>query len=54
MMDMEGKSVFISSCSRRDLVRRRAARSIVRVQYLLVLVVLLAPAGVFLAVRGGI
>jgi hypothetical protein len=51
---MEDKSLFISSCSRRELARRRPGRNAPRARLLLALVVLvLAAAAVFVA-RGGV
>ena len=52
---MEDRSLFISSCSRRELARRRpGARMISRTQALLTLAVLLVAAGAVLAARGGL
>ncbi len=51
---MHGRSVFISSCSRRQLARRRPSRSSLPVEALLVVVVLAAALGAFLAARGGV
>jgi hypothetical protein len=50
----ETKSVFISSCTRRDLARRRAGRPAPRLQLIVALIVLAAALAVFLAVHGGI
>ena len=50
---MQDRSVFISSCSRRQLARRRAARSLALGPLLATLVVVIAVASVF-ALRGGI
>jgi hypothetical protein len=50
---MTGPGIFISSCSRRDLVRRRASRSQVPLQVLLALVILIAAFGAYFAGRGG-
>jgi len=49
---METRSVFISSVTRRDLSRRRAAWPVAQV--VLAAIVLAAALGVFLAVRGGL
>jgi hypothetical protein len=49
---VESKSIFISSCSRRQLARRRPTRHAVRLQ-VMIAVVVIATAGVFLAARGG-
>jgi hypothetical protein len=53
---MEGKSIFISSCSRRQLARRRLAPrvNVLSVQLMVVLVVLLAGFGAFVAGHGGL
>ena len=52
---MDGSKVFISSCSRRQLARRRQARGgVLRTQMLFVLVVFALGFGAFLAGRGGI
>jgi hypothetical protein len=51
---MEDRSVFISSCSRRQLSRRRPTRSGARVQVVLTLLVLAAVLGVLVAARGGV
>ena len=53
---MEGKSIFISSCSRRQLARRRSQpRGVaVRPQLMIVLVVLVTGLGAFLAGHGGL
>jgi hypothetical protein len=52
---MEGSKVFISSCSRRELARRRASRfAVARLQMLLMLVAVAAGFAAFVAGRGGI
>ncbi len=51
---MDEKSVFISSCSRRQLARRRAARAIWRYDVPPVLLVLGLGLAAFVAGRGGI
>jgi hypothetical protein len=51
---MTDPSIFISSCSRRDIVRRRVSRSALPLQALLALLVLLVAFGAFVAGRGGI
>jgi hypothetical protein len=48
------KSVFISSCSRRQLARRRQTRAAFRSQILIALVVLVALVGGFVAGHGGV
>jgi hypothetical protein len=50
----ETKSVFISSCTRRDLARRRAGRPALRLQLFVALIVLAAALAAFLALRGGV
>jgi hypothetical protein len=50
---MAEKSVFISSCSRRQLARRRPDRAARRYQLqLIVLLIVVLAAGVFLIGRG--
>jgi hypothetical protein len=49
---MSGPGIFISSCSRRQLARRRPTRLPARVQVVVVLLVLASLA--FVAGRGGI
>jgi hypothetical protein len=55
---MDGTKVFISSCSRRELARRRPPRSsMLRMQVMLALVAVFVLAlgfGAFVAGRGGI
>ncbi len=52
---MDGTKVFISSCSRRQLARRRPSRgSALRMQILLVMLVLALGIGAFVAGHGGI
>jgi hypothetical protein len=51
---MSDSSIFISSCSRRDIVRRRMSRSALPLQALLTLLVLFVAFGAFIAGRGGI
>jgi hypothetical protein len=50
---MESRSVFISSCSRRQLARRSPYRSSLRLQLLMVVAVICALVA-FLVARGGI
>jgi hypothetical protein len=50
----ETKSVFISSCTRRDLARRRAGRPALRLQLFVALIVLAAALAAFLALHGGV
>jgi hypothetical protein len=51
---MEDRSLFISSCSRRELSRRKATRSLSRMQVVLALLVLAAVLGGLVAARGGV
>jgi hypothetical protein len=53
---METKSVFISSCSRREMARRRpSARGLaLRLQLLISALVLLAALATFVALHGGL
>jgi hypothetical protein len=53
MTETESKSVFISSCSRRDLARRRGMHSFLRVSFVIALAVAVVALGVFLVVHGG-
>jgi hypothetical protein len=49
---LEGKSIFISSCSRRQLARRRPTRYAFRLQVMIAVIVVAAAVGLFLAARG--
>jgi hypothetical protein len=49
---MEDRTVFISSCSRRQLARRRPTRLAARMQLVLALVLLLAAAAVVATAQG--
>jgi hypothetical protein len=51
---MEEKSLFISSCTRRQLARRRSHRMLMRMQFLLTMAVLAAAAGAFILAHGGL
>jgi hypothetical protein len=51
---MESRSVFISSCSRRQLARRSPHRSSLRLQLLMVLALVCAALVAFIVARGGI
>ena len=51
---MQGRSLFISSCSRRQLARRRPARSAARLQMIVAVVALVLVAGLIVALRVGI
>ena len=50
---MDDRSLFISSCSRRELARRRPGRAVTRTQLLLALVVLIVVAAAVFAALGG-
>jgi hypothetical protein len=45
---------FISSCSRRELARRRLSRPYPQAQFVLTLVLVLMGIAAFLVIRGGI
>jgi hypothetical protein len=51
---MESKSVFISSCSRRELARRRPSKWVIRLQSNLAMMVLLVGVCAFVVVRVGV
>jgi hypothetical protein len=51
---VEDRTVFISSCSRRELARRRPTRAGFPTQWLLTLLMLALAAGAVLAARGGV
>jgi len=51
---MDDRSLFISSCSRRELSRRRLTRSPLRMQVVLAVLVLAALLGALVAARGGV
>ncbi len=50
---MEDRSLFISSCSRRDLARRKPGRMVSRSPLLLTLIVIALAAAAVFAARGG-
>jgi hypothetical protein len=50
---MLGSDLFISSCSRRQLARRRSSRSVLRLQFRLAELFMLAAAAAFVVGRGG-
>jgi hypothetical protein len=53
--EMDDSKVFISSCSRRQMARRRPPRGgVLRMQMMFVLLVLALGVGAFVAGRGGI
>ena len=53
---MEGNGIFVSSCSRRQLARRRPQARVgaVRVELLIALLVVVVGFGAFLAGHGGV
>jgi hypothetical protein len=51
---MRDRSVFISSCSRRDLARRRPTRAVARMWLALTLLVFVIALGAVIAARGGL
>ena len=51
---MEEKTVFISSCSRRELARRRPYRTPVSLQVLLLAVVVAIALGALVTAHGGL
>jgi hypothetical protein len=51
---MPDSDIFISSCSRRQLARRRPGRAQMRLQLTLAMVVLLSLLAAFIAGRGGV
>jgi hypothetical protein len=51
---MPDSDLFISSCSRRQLARRRPGRAQLRLQVLLTMIVLLSAVAAFIAGRGGL
>jgi hypothetical protein len=53
-VDAPNRSLFISSCTRRQMARRRPSRAALRLQLTLVALVLAAAAGAFIALRVGL
>jgi hypothetical protein len=51
---MPDSTIFISSCSRRQLARRRPGRAQIRLQLMLAMVVLLSVFAALVAARGGV
>jgi len=51
---MEDRSLFISSCSRRQLARRRNRSPVMTGQLMLVVIVLAAVLGALVAANGGL
>jgi hypothetical protein len=50
----QDRSPFISSCTRRELNRRRGGRTLLRTQVLVAVIVLAGALGAFVAARGGL
>jgi hypothetical protein len=50
----QGKSLFISSCTRREMARRRPSRNAGRLELLVGMTLLLAALVAFVIVRGGL
>jgi hypothetical protein len=48
------KSLFISSCTRREMARRRPGRSVGRLELLVGMTLLVAAMVMFVVVRGGL
>ena len=53
-MDTDNRTVFISSCTRRQLARRKPSRSPLRTQLLLAAIVLVVAIGTFFVAGGGL
>jgi hypothetical protein len=51
---MPHSRLFVSSCTRRQLARRRPGRTTVPAQVLIVMILILAGLAAFIAGRGGI
>jgi hypothetical protein len=51
---MQDRSLFISSCSRRELARRRPMRSVARMQVVLAVLLLAAALAALILARGGV
>ena len=50
----ESKSVFISSCTRREMARRRPSRTAARLELMVAMTLLIAAVLAFAVVRGGL
>jgi hypothetical protein len=50
----QGKSLFISSCTRRELARRRPSRRASRLELMVAMTLLVAVVVAFVAARGGL
>jgi hypothetical protein len=53
-MDTHDRSLFISSCTRRQMARRRSSRSPLRLQLLAAAIILAVALGAFVAAGGGL
>jgi hypothetical protein len=51
---MPESRLFMSSCSRRQLARRRPGRAVLRIQLALVMLLILAGVAAFVVGRGGL
>ena len=50
----DNRSLFISSCTRRQLARRKPSRTLLRNQLLVAALVLVVALGTFVAAQGGL
>jgi hypothetical protein len=50
----QGKSLFISSCTRRELARRRSSRHPSRLELMVAVTLLVAAVVAFVVARGGL
>jgi hypothetical protein len=53
-MDTQNRSLFISSCTRRQAARRRPTRAVSPAQLLLAVLVVALALGAFVVVHGGL
>jgi len=51
---MDDRGLFLSSCTRRELARRRSHRHVLRLEAAVSLMLVAAALGAFIAVRGGL
>ena len=51
---MEERTLFISSCNRRELARRRGQRTLISIQVLLIAMTIAVALGAFVAAHGGL
>jgi hypothetical protein len=51
---IEDRSLFLSSCTRREMARRRPHRRVLRTETVLVVLLIAAALGAFIAARGGL